>query len=269
MAKAFYIAKLTTQIVVLLVLVCGTAGAAGVDSLYRAQAVVTGRGEANRAIGLALCLEDVLVKVSGDPRLIGDPRVKELAAKAATFASAFRYRDRYSGRPIHDEQGSYDRPHHLTVDFDPVKIDALLKSLGREPWLSQRPRMVVFLDVRPRKGPAFTLVGDSNGEREADMRASLAAAAERVGLPMALPAQAELTRANQRAAGAALKGGDGIALFGNMVWSDEALGWVVDWRMDLEGSAHQWQIRSVGFDDAFRNGVRGAAQVLSGNGRPD
>ena len=133
-----------------------------------------------------------------------------MAAKAATFASGFRYRDRYGGRPIHDEQGSYDRPHDLTVDFDPVKIDALLKSLGREPWLSHRPRIVVFLNVRPpRKGPAFTLVGDSNGEREADMRASLAAAAERVGLPMALPLQAELTRANQRAAGAALKGGTG------------------------------------------------------------
>jgi hypothetical protein len=28
-------------------------------------------------------------------------------------------------------------------------------------------------------------------------------------------------------------------------------------------------VRGVSFDDAFRNALRGAAQVLSGNGQPD
>ena len=72
MAKAFYIARLTTQIVVL-PLVCGTAGAAGADSLYRAQAVVTGHGEANRPSGPPCALRMSWSKSRGDPRLIGDP----------------------------------------------------------------------------------------------------------------------------------------------------------------------------------------------------
>ncbi len=46
----------------------GTMAAAGAD-LYRAQAVVTGQGEANRIIGFASCLEDVLIKVSGAQKL--------------------------------------------------------------------------------------------------------------------------------------------------------------------------------------------------------
>jgi len=52
----------------------GTMAAAGAD-LYRAQAIVTGQGEANRIIGFASCLEDVLIKVSGAQKLAGDRRL--------------------------------------------------------------------------------------------------------------------------------------------------------------------------------------------------
>jgi len=58
-------------------------------SLYEARAIVGGRGEANRAAGFALCLQDVLVKLSGDPRLIKDPRALELGAHAGTLFRTF------------------------------------------------------------------------------------------------------------------------------------------------------------------------------------
>jgi uncharacterized protein len=259
------------HMVLLLTLGSGTAQPAELDHLYRAQAVVTGRGEANRAIGFALCLKDVLVKLSGDPRLIGDARVAALVKTAGQSVSRFEYRDRLSGVPIHDEQGSYDRPHDLTVDFDPVKIDAILERLGREPWLSKRPHVIVFLDVRPRKGTAFTLASDSNGARDADMRFSLSAAAERVGMPVALPSRADLATTGSAAADSPAmlaKGGEEVALAGTLTWSGEAHGWIADWRMETSGKAFRWQIRGVGFDDAFRNGLRGATQISSGNGQP-
>ncbi len=164
--------------------------AAGSD-LYRVSAVVSGQGEVNRAIGLAQCLEDVLVKVSGDPRLIGDRNVAEFKQRAGTFVARFEYRDRMSGIPIHDEQGSYDRPHDLSVEFDAVKIDAILRSVGRQPWLSPRPNVVVFLAVNGRKAK-FALTSD--GGPDPDMRNSLAAAATRVGLPMTLPTSVQLAR---------------------------------------------------------------------------
>jgi hypothetical protein len=62
-------------------------------------------------------------------------------------------------------------------------------------------------------------------------------------------------------------GGD-LALVGNMLWSEEALGWIVDWRLSAEGKSYRWQIRGVSFEDAFRNAIAGAAQILSGHGRP-
>jgi hypothetical protein len=251
------------------------AGASGSD-LYRSKAVVSGQGETNRAIGLAQCLEDVLVKVSGDPRLIGDPKVVELERKAAGFVAAIQYRDRMSGIPMHDEQGSYDRPHDLTVDFDTAKIDAALQSLGRQPWLSPRPRVVVFLAVHGRK-EKFVLASDS--ERDPDMRTSLAAAAERVELPLVLATNAQLVQRGWNVetlpksdlsnldATAKVVGGN-LALAGTLTWSDAALGWIADWRMKSNEKDYWWQIRGVGFDDAFRNGIRGAVQVLSGHGQP-
>jgi hypothetical protein len=57
---------------------CDIAGAADVDDLYRARTIVTGQGEESRRVGFPVCLEQVLIKVSGDPRLIGDPRVAAL-----------------------------------------------------------------------------------------------------------------------------------------------------------------------------------------------
>ena len=55
----------------------------------------------------------------------------------------------------------------------------------------------------------------------------------------------------------------------HVVWSDEARR--LDRRMAAgrAGRSYAWQVSGVGFDDAFRNALRGAAQVLSGDGQPD
>jgi hypothetical protein len=253
------------------------ATAGNVDDLYQARTIVTGQGEASRRVGFADCLEQVLVKVAGDPRLLDDPRVTGLAGKAGTLVADFHYRDRLAGIPVHDEQGTRDRPYDLTVSFQPAKIDAALRSLGREPWPAARPRVAVLVAVR--LGPtAYLLARD--GERGLDQREALADAAERFGLPMALPDQAALTKAgltyeslpsedlSRLDAIARTMGGD-LALGGSMVWSEEALGWIADWRLGPQGKSYQWQIRGVGFDDAFRNAMAGAAQILSGHGPPN
>lgn len=246
------------------------------EELYRATAIVTGTGEVNRRLGLAICLDDVLVKVSGDQRLLGDRRVAALAKRASTLVSSFTYRDRLAHRPIRDEQGTRDRPHDLTVTFDKAKIDAALASLGRKPWTGPRPRLVVFVGVN--NGAAqYALAAD--GERGVDQRDALAAAAAQIAIPIAVPKQAALTAAAasyeslaapdlaKLDAAAKANGGD-RALVGRLTWNDRPVGWIADWHFAAEGKAYRWQIRGVSFDDAFRNGMRGAAQILSGNGAP-
>jgi len=245
--------------------------------LYQAKPVVTGTGEKNRLIGFALALEDVLVKVSGDPRLLGDPRVAELAKDAASMVHEFRYRDRLDGIPIHDEQGSHDRPHDLTTIFFPEKIDEALAELGSRPWTELRPTITLLLGVR-NGDRSFLLTSD--GERGVDMRDSLHQASLKVAIPATLPSSVAIDAAGvteetlpsidlatlDRLASAA---GGSYALVGSLVWSEEELGWIADWRIRAKGEDYRWQIRGVSFDDAFRNAIRGTAQVLSGNGNPD
>ena len=67
---------------------------------------------------------------------------------------------------------------------------------------------------------------------------------------------------------AAKSAGGDQALVGRLLWSDQARGWLAEWRLASEGKLYRWQVRGVSFDDAFRNGMRGAAQILSGYGRP-
>ena len=103
--------------VLAMVFACCAATAAA-DNLYRAQTIVTGQGEANRTIGFAACLEDVLIKVSGALQLAGNSRLAPYKAKAGDFVKAYDYHDQMSGKPKRDEQGTRDRPYDLLVDFD-------------------------------------------------------------------------------------------------------------------------------------------------------
>jgi uncharacterized protein len=277
MGRVSRIFGVIARLAALVMLGCDAAGAGSVDDLYRAQTIVTGQGEESRRVGFATCLEQVLVKISGDPRLIGDPAVAALAEQAGAFVAEFGFRDRMAGIPVHDEQGTRDRPYDLSVGFDPGKIDAALRSLGREPWRGPRPRLVVLLGVRIGT-TSYVLASD--GERGRDQREALAAAAARFGMPMALPDQAalaaaglnyaELRTADPSTLDTAAKtiGGD-LALAGDLLWSEEALGWIANWRLDARGKTHRWQIRGVSFDDAFRNAIAGAAQMLSGHGQPE
>ena len=254
-----------------------SAGAADIDraGLYRGRSVTNGFGEVNRARALAPSLEDVLVKVSGDPRLIGDPRVADMARHAPDYLKAFSYRDLLNNRPPHDEQGTYDRPQYLTADFDPDKINALLASLGRKPWPLPRPKIVALVEVAPMKGDSFMLANKSDNHLAADMRAALLAAAEQTGVPLQLPARddAEAIRTGTSkpkvlARRAKTLGGD-FLLVGTMVWREEALGWVADWQLVSKTQNHLRQLRGFGFDDTFRNALRGTARILSGNGQPE
>jgi len=251
----------------------GTMAAAGAD-LYRAQVTVTGQGETNRIIGFAACLEDVLIKASGAQKLSGGRRLAAFKSKAKDFVRAFSYRDQFAGKPVRDEQGTRDRPYDLTVEFEESRIDDILKALGLKPWLSHRPRLAVFVEME--QGPRNYLV-TTDGARSDLQRDALLAAADRRGMGIVLPSTAALAKSNVSGAElrtapfpalapvAAELAGE-VVLVGRLVWDDRDLGWATQWQMDWGGRTHRWQIRGVTFDEAFRRGIGGAAQVLSGNG---
>jgi hypothetical protein len=267
--------RLILSLICLILPAAGLAADATAD-LYSARAVVTGKGEKNRQLGFQDCLDKVLVRVSGDQRLLAKPELPGLKAHAGDFVASFAYRDRLNGVPIHDEQGSYDRPHDLTCIFDRGKIDAVLAGLGGRPWLAERPTMVPLLAVE-RGAKRFVLAADGAGDPA--MPESFAAAAAPLAMKIALPDTAEIATAglgdgNLWKAGRgqleaiAKASGGAVPLLGRLKWSDADLGWVADWRIRFEGRTYDWQVRGVSFDEAFRVAMRGGAQVLSGNGQP-
>ena len=183
---------------------------------YEARTIVTGTDLRSRPAGLAACLADVLAKVSGDPTVLDDPRLPALESHAADYATGFDYWDRMSGIPHHDEQGSSDRPYNLTVRFDPGRIDAALRDLGRTPWAGARPALLLGVHVVGARDE-FDVTADES--RAAGMRAALADAAEKYAMRVIVPADPSAAAA-------------GVPLTGTLVLSEAALGWVADWHLD-------------------------------------
>jgi hypothetical protein len=263
----------------LIALLCaiGPSVAADESELYRTTVFVTGRGEAERVRGTGLAFEEVLVKVSGDPRLARDPRVAEVAKEADALVASYDYRDRMQGLALHDEQGTRDRPHDLTIHFNPAKIDTSLTSLGSAPWREPRPRLAVFLAIQDQQ-TRYVLAQD--GARGLSQRQALAAVAAKRALPMVLPKEALIeterlthdalaAKAPPALAPAAKMAGGDAALSGTLVWTESALGWSASWRMARQGKDYRWGVSGVSFDDAFRNAIDGALEILSGHGAPD
>jgi hypothetical protein len=228
----------------------------------------------NRQIGFKDCLDKVLVKVSGDQRLTQKTEMLALRDKAADFVQSFRYHDRLEGIPIHDEQGTHDRPHDLTCLYKPAVVDKLLAQLGSRPWLGERPPIAVFMTVE-QGSRHFVLTADE--DRGKAMRESFANASDPLLMRLIFPkagqlgglgdkalSEADMTRLDKLAK----KTGAARALAGSIVWSDKDLGWIADWRLADRGKTYRWQARGVSFDEAFRVAVRGAAQILSGHGAP-
>jgi hypothetical protein len=197
--------------------------------------------------------------------------------EAAHFITAYRYHDRMAGIPLHDEQGTRDRPYDLFCTFNRTGVDALLASLGQRPWLGPRPRLTVVLSVR-QTARHFVLA--RTGESGRDMRESFADAADKRGMAIAFPSAADLaadhvTDQNLAEAPPARLGvlaraaGGDIPLAGTLVWDEAIPGWVANWRLPWHGRVWHWRIAGVNFDAAFRNGVGGALQILSGHGQPN
>ena len=255
-----------------ILIACLAGPALAASDLYRAQTIVTGTGEANRLIGFASCLEDALVKVSGQLRLAGDPRLDPYKADASKLVRDFSYRDEKGGKPKNDEQGTRDRSFILTAEFDEAGVNGVLAKLDVKPWLSRRPVLGVFVELQ--YSARRYVVADDSRETSLQRDALMAAAAKR-GMQIVLPDATAIAGigANDHAlvdiATAKLtevvgqRGGE-VLLIARLVWDDGELRWNSHWQLDAQGRSQRWQTAAVTFDETFRQGIGIAAQILAG-----
>jgi hypothetical protein len=215
---------------------------AGSD-LFACRVIVTGTDARSRPEGLARCVRDVVVKVTGHPSLADDPRTSGIAQRADELVEDFVYLDRMTDIPHHDEQGTRDRPFDLIAHLDPDRLRQALAAAGLRLWLD-RPTLAVSVAIRARDGASFRMTPeDDESERH---RQALLAAADRFGMRVAL--------ATKRA----------TSLDGELVWSEPDFGWNAAWRLLRNGAEQaRWTVRGVSFDEAYRAGVGGAAERLA------
>lgn len=239
---------------------------------YQANDIVTGFGLEWRQRGFAHCLREVLVRLSGEPRLEHDPRVAALAQHADTLVASFDYADVLLGMgfPVHDDQGTADRPEYLVTRFDHAKIERALADLGERLWPGPRPRVVPVLAVH---GPSRAYLLSAEVPSGAGQRDSLATVGIQYGLEVHVPTEAELASWGVGIEGfpsPKVEPDDAQALVSGTLAFDEAKpGWVGSWRLRWRGADYAWGISGVNFDEAFRSLMRGVLRAASGHGTPD
>jgi hypothetical protein len=250
----------------------------GNNDLYAGRTMITGQRDETRIPGFKSALLDVVKKVSGDQTLTAEQIETIVHGNIKLFVKDFTDRDRMENIPIHDEQGTRDRPFELLINFVPARVNAMLRSLGRKPWTERRPKVLVLVNVQNAMS-SYILTADEDDETGAQQREAFKAAAWQTGIPLILPLPALLKSGNIDTASlnqsspsqltdlARMAQAD-VVITGNLVWVGGSTGWKANWILLDDKTEHRWQIEGINFDGAFRNALRGAAQILSQNGEP-
>ena len=275
------LAMVRSTLVLLMLGIVGVFPGAAVEleDLYFAQTVVTGTEEPERTRGFQAGLLEVIVKVTGDSRLVESEAVATLLEDAGRFVQQFEYEDRMKGIPVHDEQGTRDRPHFLRIRFRPAEVDGALDELGLSKWPADRPAVAVWLGVETANG---RYVLHASGPEGYGQRAALIEASRRNGVPVILPegegpgsaivfdaiAMDDLNRLKPFSEGAE-------ALLVGVLSLAEGGYWDIEWNFRWQQQDRAWRMEGVSFDTALNRGVQDAALILSGKdagasiGEPD
>lgn len=237
---------------------------------YRATAIVTGTDMRQRSSGFADCLTQVLLKLTGQPTIRGNAAVKSLTEHADTLVDHFVYVDPRAALLHHDDQGTYDRLHELTVWFEPSAVDDAIRLLGLSLWHEPRPVLVPIVLVRTKDPEPFLLSAEA--PEGVAMRAALVRIASGFGVGVHFPTVNELAEWGVDTLGPPNPLGRPPELRlwvpGTLSFNVREMGWTGNWSLELKGVEHHWEIHGVSFDQAFDNMSSGAIELAAGTGSP-
>lgn len=233
------------------------------DDLYKAETIVTGTQEPERLRGFAVGAEEVLIKLTGRADWAKGDRAKKVIAQAPDMITDYSYEDRMKDIPVHDEQGTRDRPHFLRMTFDKAKFNAALSEARLERWIAKRPLVAVWLVVREAKKKYILGRDGDDGylQREVFKEASV-----KRGIPIILPeaVQENVTIQNieksnwsvLRRASADL--GAKTVLYGVLDFDGDTA-WDVRWTLAGHGAYAKWREKGVTFDRALKGALERTA----------
>lgn len=229
------------------------------DALYKAETIVTGTIEPERSRGFAAGALQVLVKLTGQPQLAQTSAAAELQKQAGTMVVEFSYEDRMKNIPVHDEQGTRERPHFLRMRFDRQKFDQALADAGFVKWTGRRPMLAVWLGIRDARDD-YILSRD--GDRAYGQRAVLDDASRLRAIPIILPGAeqiaisfADIENGNRKAIEtASVERGADAVLYGLLELDGNGY-WNCRWSAYGEDMDIGWSLAGITFDHALKDGI--------------
>lgn len=237
------------------------------DALYKAETVVTGTGETERMRGFREGAEEVAIKLTGNAKLAGRKAIGPILDGAAALVAEHSYEDRMKGIPIHDEQGTRDRPHYLRIRFDKVKFDAALRKAGLTKWSGERRPIVVWLGIRE---PARRYVLASDGPEGYGQREVLKDISDKRGVPIILPSKGQVAvtydsvdnrRWHLLEQEARKLGADGV--LAGVLEFDGNIGWNTRWALVAPRAKARLSMKGVTFDVALKRAIERTAAAFA------
>jgi hypothetical protein len=149
------------------------AGAVEVHGLYEATVPLQLDTQAQRAAAFREAMGVVLVRVTGNPNVAGDPQSTDLIRQSESYVQQFRR----------------TREGDFWVGFDGEAVNKALIDLGLPIWGAERPSVLLLLALDKGAGERFILSAqDELPDPESDeLREQLAMQAELRGVPLVLP----------------------------------------------------------------------------------
>ena len=244
--------------VLLLSLFAATVGATPVKDLYVVEVPVENQDREARLEALKQAFEEVLVRVTGDGSVAGNPEAEPLLRMAPSFVQRFRYL-----RPEQEDASGW----LLRVVFDGRRVERALSERGLPVWGRDRPAVLAWVAVLD--GGRRYLIGEQSHEQA---REALRDEARRRGVPLMFPL---LDLQDQRQVRIAdLVGGfeEPIDKASRRYASDAVLigtvrrsgaTWLGRWRLREGDETARFESTADSLEGALRQGIDGAASWLA------
>ena len=145
---------------------------------FKATIPVKSQGVNARSAAASEGLEEVLVRVSGNPSILSNPQLTDKIKRALNYVNEFQYRE-------NTDKDEFDEGYEelLVVSFAPSVIERMIINAGEPFWSTNRPETLVWL-VEDSSEFGRQL---QNHNSETLVTASLAEAAQARGIPLVYP----------------------------------------------------------------------------------
>jgi len=231
------------------------------DNLFEADVPVAGQQPDLRTAYMKTALQEVLVRVTGQPDVLNRGSVRAMLDSPERFVQQYRY---------YTVPGSTPPRLMLRVNFDGGSIQQALRQQGVAYWgRTERPEILLWLAVEDA-GTRYIVSAQDNS----DAARVLQEAARQRGIPLLLPLMDLEDQSQVRfadvwggffdgllTASARYKPGD--VMIGRLNRDDASGGWQARWNMRNGGDSGSWRGNGDRLGDVLRAGVDSLSERLA------